>query len=78
MSPVLPSLDEPPLGTACDHCGLELRILGFCPECHEAAMQKLEAIVQAAAEMRQRAIKADHDKARKRARTWQLAKAVRA
>lgn len=61
----LPSLEEPPPGTACEHCGLELRILGFCPECFEHAMQAREQA--SAAQLRE---------ARKRARTWQLARAV--
>ena len=74
----LPSLEAPPPGTACARCGLELRIEGFCPECHEREMQRLEALVQAAVEMRQRAIRADHETARCRARTWQLGRAVRA
>jgi hypothetical protein len=67
MTPDLPSLEEPPAGTACERCGYELRISGFCPECFEASLQAREA-----------AVEADLAKARKRARTWQLGRAVQA
>ena len=78
MSGALPSLEEPPPGTACEHCGLELRILGFCPECHENAMQKLEAQQEEAARSKRQAVRAAFAEARRRARTWQLRRAVRA
>lgn len=72
----LPSLEEPPPGTACERCGLELRILGFCPECHEHAMQQLEALQREAERTRQRAIRATFAAVRRRARTWQLDRLV--
>jgi hypothetical protein len=61
----LPSLEEPPAGTACEHCGLELRVEGFCPECFEHSMQ-----------VREVAIREQLKQARRRARTWQLGRAV--
>jgi len=67
MTRELPSLEAPPVGTACARCGYELRVSGFCPECFESSLQAREA-----------AIKADHEAARKRARTWQLGRAVQA
>jgi predicted amidophosphoribosyltransferase len=67
MNRELLSLEEPPLGTCCERCGLELRVLGFCPECFEKSMRLREA-----------AIRADHEEARKRARTWQVNRAVQA
>ena len=65
MSAPLPSLEEPPPGTACEHCGLELRVEGFCPECFEHSMQEREQLI--AEQMKQ---------ARKRARAWQLNRGV--
>jgi hypothetical protein len=65
MTRDLPSLEDPPAGTACDRCGYELRLTNFCPECFEASIQAREAVV-----------KADLDAARKRARTWQLGRGV--
>jgi len=47
MTRALPSLEEPPPGTACESCGLELRIPGFCPECFEHAMQAREQAIAA-------------------------------
>lgn len=61
----LPSLDEPTPGTACERCGLELRVEGFCPECFERSMQA-----------REQAIRRDHETARTRARTWQVNRGV--
>ncbi len=63
----LPDLEAPPPGTACEQCGEELRVSGFCSVCYE---QQLED--------RERAIAAQLDEARRRARTWQLGRAVRA
>lgn len=63
----LPDLEAPPDGTTCDDCGQELRITGFCVVCFERAMQE-----------RDRAIAAQLDEARRRARTWQLSRAVQA
>jgi hypothetical protein len=63
----LPSLEEPAPGTACERCGLELRVEGFCPECFERSMQA-----------REQALQADLAEARTRARTWQVGRAVRA
>lgn len=65
MTRDLPSLEEPEPGTACDHCGRELRIENFCAACFEDAMQERERIV--AQQMKQ---------ARKRARAWQLNRGV--
>lgn len=61
----LPSLEEPPPGTCCPRCAEELRIEGFCASCFEASLQAHET-----------AIRKDHETARKRARTWQLGRAV--
>jgi len=47
MTRALPSLEEPPPGTACESCGLELRVPGFCPECFEHAMQAREQAIAA-------------------------------
>ena len=63
----LPPLDEPPSGTACASCGEELRIVGFCAPCFEASLQAREA-----------AIRAQLAEAKRRARTWQLGRAVSA
>lgn len=60
----LPSLEEPWPGTTCPACGDELRIVGFCASCYEAAMVAVEA--------RQHARVAQLAEARRRARAWQL------
>ena len=65
MTRDLPSLEEPAPGTACEHCGLELRVEGFCPECFEHSMQEREQLI--AAQMKQ---------ARQRARAWQVNRGV--
>ena len=76
MGPVvtrdLPSLEEPWPGTACPDCGEELRIVGFCAVCFEHSMQAQEVLEAE----RQKAIRRDHLEARRRARAWQLGKAV--
>ncbi len=63
----LPSLEEPEPGTCCPHCAEPMVLEGFCGECYERETTRLE--------MRRR-IAADLALARKRARTWQLAKAA--
>jgi len=67
VTPALPSLEEPDPGTACESCGRELRLIGFCAPCFEDSMQEREALVR-------EQLKA----ARKRARTWQLSRGVSA
>jgi hypothetical protein len=69
MTPALPSLEEPEPGTCCPQCAEPLRLSApaFCAGCFELAMRAREA-----------AIRADLAKARKRARTWQLGRAVQA
>ena len=65
MSRDLPSLEAPEPGTACEGCGRELRIVGFCAACFEDSMQEQERLV--ASQLKQ---------ARKRARAWQLGRGV--
>jgi len=65
MTRDLPSLEAPDPGTVCDRCGEELRVMGFCAECFEHSLQAREEAV--AAQLRE---------ARRRARTWQLDRAV--
>ena len=67
MTRNLPSLEEPEPGTACEGCGRELQIVGFCAACFEDSMQEREQLI--AAQMKQ---------ARKRARAWQLGRGVQA
>ena len=67
MTPALPSLDEPEPGTCCQRCAEPLRIVGFCAPCFEASLQAREA-----------AIRAQLAEAKRRARTWQLGRAVQA
>lgn len=61
----LPSLEEPEPGTCCDRCGEPLRLVRFCAPCFERAMRAREA-----------AIAAQLEEAKRRARTWQLDRAV--
>lgn len=35
VPPGLPSLEEPPPGDSCPHCGEPRRIVGFCATCEE-------------------------------------------
>ena len=71
----LPSLDEPEPGTCCPECRRPVRLAFpvFCPSCDEAAWQVRRAEIRADYEA---AIRAKHEEARKRARTWQLGRAV--
>lgn len=62
----------PPGALSCEHCGDEMRLSSFCATCHEAAMQALEMLEAE----RQRAIRRDHLEAKRRARAWQLGRAV--
>lgn len=62
----LPSLEEPPPGTCCPRCAEPLRVEAFCATCFERAMQA-----------RARLVDAQLDEARRRARTWQLARVSR-
>lgn len=69
----LPDIEVRDVGTlSCDTCGDEMRLSNFCPTCYERGMQRLEA--QEAE--RQKAIRRDHLEARRRARAWQLGRAV--
>jgi predicted HD phosphohydrolase len=71
----LPDIEVHDVGTlTCDTCGDEMRLSSFCATCHEAAMQRLEALEAE----RQKAIRRDHVEAKRRARTWQLSRGVRA
>ncbi len=67
MTAPLPSLEEPAPGTTCPVCGEEIRVMGFCPVCFERSLQASEAKVAAVL-----------DQAKRRARTWQLGRAVQA
>ena len=67
MTRPLPSLEEPAPGTCCPHCSEPLALVGFCAMCFEREMQAREA-----------AIRAQLAEARRRARTWQLGRAVQA
>jgi predicted amidophosphoribosyltransferase len=67
MTLPLPSLEEPEPGTSCPRCQEPVRLAApiFCASCFEQSLQA-----------RERAIAADYAEARKRARTWQLARVV--
>ena len=67
MNEPLPSLEPPPPGTCCERCGEEMRLTSFCGACFERSMRA-----------REKAIKAKLAEAQKRARTWQLKRAVSA
>ena len=62
----LPSLEEPAPGMCCPRCAEPLRIENFCATCFERSL-----------EVREAAIRRDHETAKKRARAWQLDRAVR-
>jgi hypothetical protein len=69
----LPDIEVYPPGVlSCDTCGDEMRLSSFCATCHERALQRLEALEAE----RQRAIRRDHLEAKRRARAWQLGRAV--
>lgn len=63
MTPALPSLEVHPYGACCPRCHAPLELVGMCGACGWD-------------EARERAIRADHDSARKRARAWQLGRGV--
>jgi len=67
MSGPLPSLEEPEPGSKCPDCREPIRLAAppFCASCFEKAMRQREA-----------AIRAQLAEAKRRARTWQLGRAV--
>jgi hypothetical protein len=65
MTAPLLSLEEPEPGTCCPVCREPQRLTSFCAGCFEASLQAREA-----------AIAAQLEEARRRARTWQLGRAV--
>ncbi len=67
MTCQLPSLEVLPVGLTCPVCGDEMRLEHFCPTCFERSLQASEAKVQAVL-----------DQAKRRARTWQLHRALQA
>ena len=69
MTPDLPSLEEPAPGSKCPDCREPIRLAAptFCASCFEKAMRQREA-----------AIRAQIAEAKRRARTWQLGRAVQA
>lgn len=77
MTDALPSLEEPEAGTCCPRCAemgvrVEIHVLGFCADCYEREMSRLEAIE------RQRTVRADFERARARTRAWKHSRAVQA
>lgn len=67
MTRALPSLEAPAPGTVCEHCGEEVRLSApsFCASCFERDMEERERLVRAQLAL-----------AKRRARTWQLSRAV--
>lgn len=69
MSAPLPSLEVyPPGALTCAICGDEMRLANFCPTCFENETQRWEAL--------QEQVQRDLAEAKRRARTWQLGRAV--
>ena len=75
MNGDLPGLDL--VHAPCPHCGGPLTFVSpdWCWACHEPELARREAF-EAVAFEQLRAIQRDHAEARKRARTWQVNKAV--
>ena len=65
VTPALPSLEEPAPGTCCPRCAEPLALIGWCGACGWDAE-------------REQAWRAQLAEAKRRARTWQLGRAVSA
>lgn len=73
MTRAKPDLEVyPPGALTCAICGDEMRLANFCPTCYEQELQRWEAL-QAQS---RRALRRDLAEAKRRARTWQLGRAV--